>query len=144
MQRSRIQPSFTSAPARWWRNIVIPTIPVLACFLGGGTEKWSEGAIVALLGLILLVGPPKFSLGTNLHLLLLAILACAATAFLPASWFLLPEWRLVLENDFNIRLPATVSPQPWISLGCLVSLLAGLSWLYYVSAVSYTHLTLPT
>jgi len=135
MQRSRIRPSFTSAPARWWRNVVIPTIPVLACFLGGATEKWGEGAIVALLGLILLVSPPKFSLGTNLNLILLAILACAAAAFLPASWFLLPEWRLVLENDFNIRLPATVSPQPWISLGCLVSLLAGLSWLYYVSTL---------
>ena len=132
-KRSRI-PSFTAAPARWWKNIAIPTLPVLACFLGGSTEKWSEGIVVALLGFILLADPPRFSLGWNLNLILLATVACAATAFLPASWFLQPAWRLALENDFGISLPGTLSPQPWISLGCFVTLLAGLSWLYYVSA----------
>ena len=113
----------------------VPTLPVLACFLGGATEKWSEGIVVALLGLILLVDPPGFSLGRNLNLILLATVACAATAFLPATWFSQPAWRLVLQNDFNIVLGSTLSPQPWISLGCFVSFLAGLSWLYYVSAL---------
>jgi O-antigen ligase len=108
---------------------------VLACFLGGATEKWSEGIVVALLGLILLVDPPGFSLGRNLNLILLAAVACTATAFLPANWFIQPAWRLVLENDFGISFPGTVSPQPWISLGCIISFLAGLSWLYYVSAL---------
>lgn len=134
-KRSRIRPTFTAAPARWWRNILIPTLPVLACFLGGATEKWSEGIVVGLFGLILLAGPPRFSLGRGLNLILLAIAACAATAFLPASWFSQPAWRLALENDFGITLPGTLSPQPWISLGCFVSFLAGLSWLYYVSAL---------
>jgi O-antigen ligase len=134
-KRTRIRSGFTVAPARWWRNIAIPTLPVLACFLGGATEKWSEGIIVALLGLILLVAPPRVSLGRVLNLILLAILACAATAFLPEGWFLRPAWRLVLANDFGINLPGTVSPQPWITLGCFVSFLAGLSWLYYVSTL---------
>jgi hypothetical protein len=114
---------------------LIPTLPVLACFLGGATEKWSEGIVVGLLGLILLAAPPRFSLGRGLNLILLAIVACAATAFLPAHWFLQPAWRLALENDFGISLPGTLSPQPWISLGCFVSFLAGLSWLYYVSSL---------
>ena len=70
-----------------------------------------------------------------MNLILLAMVACAAMAFLPASWFMQPAWRLVLENDFGISLPGTVSPQPWISLGCLVSFLAGLSWLYYLSSL---------
>ena len=134
-KRPRIRPSFTAAPARWWKNIAIPTLPVLACFLGGATEKWSEGIVVALLGLILLADPPSFSLGRSLNLIVLGIVACAATAFLPASWFLQPAWRLALENDFGISFPGTLSPQPWISLGCFVSFLAGLSWLYYVSAL---------
>ncbi len=108
---------------------------MLACFLGGATEKWSEGIVVGLLGLILLAGPPRFSLGRGLNLILLAIAACAAMAFLPASWFLQPAWRLALENDFGITLPGTLSPQPWVSLGCFVSFLAGLSWLYYVSVL---------
>jgi O-antigen ligase len=134
-KRSRIRPSFTAAPARWWKNIAIPTLPVLACFLGGATEKWSEGIIVALLGLILLVDPPRLSQGRGLNVIMLATLACATTAFLPATWFLQPAWRLVLEGDFGISLPGTLSPQPWISLGCFISFLAGLSWLYYVSAL---------
>ena len=134
-KRSRIRPSFTAAPARWWKNIAIPTLPVLACFLGGATEKWSEGIVVALLGLILLADPPRLSLGPVLNVILVAIIACAATAFLPASWFLQPAWRVAMENDFSISLPGTLSPQPWISLGCFVSFLAGLSWLYYVSAL---------
>jgi O-antigen ligase len=134
-KRSRIHTSFTATPGRWWKNIVIPMLPVLACFLGGATEKWSEGMVVALLGLILLTNPPRFSLGRNLNLIFLAVVACAATAFLPASWFLHPVWRLSLENDFNISLAQTLSPQPWISLGYFVSFLAGLSWLYYVSAL---------
>ena len=134
-KRSRTRRTFTAAPARWWKNIAIPTLPVLACFLGGATEKWSEGVVVALLGLILLADPPRFSLGRGFNLILFAIVACAATAFLPASWFLQPAWRLALENDFAISFPGTLSPQPWISLGCFVSFLAGLSWLYYVSAL---------
>jgi hypothetical protein len=134
-KRSRTRPSFTAAPVRWWKNIAIPTLPLLACFLGGATEKWSEGIVVALLGLILLADPPSFSLGRGLNLIMLGIVACAATAFLPASWFLQPAWRLVLENDFGISFPGTLSTQPWISLGCFVSFLAGLSWLYYVSAL---------
>jgi len=134
-KRTRISPSFTAAPARWWRNIAIPTIPVLACFLGGATEKWAEGIVVVFLGLVLLANPPRNSLGRVLNVILLALVACAATAFLPESWFLRPAWRLVLANDFGISLPETLSPQPWITLGCFVSFLAGLSWLYYVSAL---------
>ncbi len=38
-------------------------------------------------------------------------------------------------EDFGINLPGTLSPQPWISLGCFLSFVAGLSWLYYMSAL---------
>jgi len=134
-KQSRTHASFTAAPGRWWMNLAVPTLPVLACFLGGATQKWSEGIIVALLGVILLVHPPKFSLGPVLNTILLALLACAATAFLPANWFTQPVWRAVLLEDFGINLPRTLSPQPWISLGCFLSFLAGLSWLYYMSAL---------
>src|SRR5436853_7657232 len=36
-------------------------------------------------------------------------------------------------NDITISLPATLTPQPWITPGCLISLVAGISWLYLVS-----------
>src|SRR5205085_2599219 len=93
------------------------------------------GIVLALLGPLLLANPRRFTLGLALNAILLALVACVATAFLPARWFLQPAWRLVLINDFDLTLPATLSPQPWISLGCFISFLAGLSWLYYMSAL---------
>ncbi len=134
-RQTRTPASFTGAPARWWLNVVVPALPVLACFLGGATAKWSEGVVVALLGVMLLIQPPKVSWGLTLNLILLALLASVATAFLPANWFLQPAWRTALTQDFGVNLPSTLSPQPWISLGCFLSFLAGLSWLYYVSTL---------
>src|SRR6267154_3331897 len=134
-RQTRTAASFTGAPARWWLNAAVPALPVLACFLGGATVKWSEGIVVALFGLMLLAQPPKVSWGPALNIILLALLAAAATAFLPANWFLQPAWRTVLVEDFGINLPGTLSPQPWITLGCFLSFLAGLSWLYYVSTL---------
>jgi len=131
----RQPPGFISAPARWWRNLAIPTLPVLACFLGGATEKWSEGIIVALLGVILLSNPPRFSLGRFFNIIFVALVAGALLGFLPARWFFQPAWRVALVQDLGIELPQTLSPQPWITLGCFLSFLAGMSWLYYVSAL---------
>jgi tetratricopeptide (TPR) repeat protein len=111
-------------------------LPVLACFLGGGTQKWGEGIVVALLGLILLLRPPRFSLGLAANCVFLLFVACAAVAFLPAGWFSNPSWRTILTDDFGIKLPGTVSPQPWLSATCLISLTAGVSWLYFVSTTN--------
>ena len=33
------------------------------------------------------------------------------------------------------NLPSTVSPQPWLSLDCLLVLIAGLAWIYYVTTL---------
>ena len=115
--------------------MAIPALPVLACFLGGATEKWSEGIVLAFLGLLLLFDPPRSSLRPALNVILIALIGCAATAFLPSSWFATPPWRLIFANNFGINLAGTLSPQPFISFGCFVSLLAGLSWLYYVSTL---------
>jgi O-antigen ligase len=107
-------------------------LPVLACFLAGGTQKWGEGIVVALLGIYLLVRPPRFSLGLAINLVLLAFLIWALIAFLPEQWFFQPNWRATYVNDFGISLPSTLSPQPWITGTCLISFLAGLTWLYVV------------
>src|SRR5213078_391804 len=121
------------AATRWIANATIALLPVLACFLGGATQKWEEGLIITLLALYLLVRPPRFSLGTLTNLVLFALFILAAVAFFPARWFFQPEWRATLVNDFGIQLPSTLTPQPWITLGYLVSFAAGLSWLYIIS-----------
>ncbi len=135
-----MQNSGTPAPSREQRtpagigNTLIAALPVLACFLGGGTAKWAEGFVLVFLGLLLLFDPPKHSLGPWLNAVVLALLGLAAVAFLPAHWFYQPGWRTALVNDFGIALPDRLSPQPWITLECLLSFFAGLSWFYYMTA----------
>src|SRR6266436_5759454 len=121
------------AATRWIANATIALLPVLACFLGGTTQKWEEGLIITILALYLLVRPPRFSLGAFTNVVLLILFMLAAVALFPARWFYQPEWHAALVNDFGIQLPSTLTPQPWITLGCLVSFAAGLSWLYIVS-----------
>src|SRR5438132_2992280 len=115
-------------------HLFIALLPVLACFLGGATQKWGEGIIVALLGIYLLARPPLFSLGPPINLVLLSTLIWSAIAFLPASWFYQPTWRVSYVNDFGIALPSTLTPQPCITFTCLLSLVAGMSWFYVVCA----------
>ena len=105
-------------------------LPVIACFLGGGTQKWAAGIIFALLGLFLVLRPPRYSLGLPVNLVLFALLVWPTAGFLPAAWFYKPAWRATFVNDLAISLPTTMSPQPWITLTCWFSLLAGLCWLY--------------
>ncbi|MDQ3314752.1 MAG: hypothetical protein M3505_09035, partial [Verrucomicrobiota bacterium] len=116
-----------------WQDLAAPLLPLVACFLGGATQKWAEGFVVAALGLLLLARPPRLSLGPALNGILIALLACAGMAFLPARWFFQPAWREALVNDFSVMIPATVSPQPWLSFGAFLNLVAGISWLYYVA-----------
>jgi len=129
----RLREKQNAVATRWIPNAAVALLPVLACFLGGATEKWEEGLVITLLALCLLVRPPRFSLGALTNVVLLTLFISAAVAFLPASWFFQPEWRRALVNNFGIQLPSTLTPQPWITLSCLISFAAGLSWLYLVS-----------
>ena len=123
-----------SAPTtRWMANATVASLPVLACFLGGATQKWEEGLVITVLATYLLMRPPRFSLGALTNLVLLTLSILAAVAFLPARWFFQPEWRAALVNDFGIQLPSALTPQPWITLSYFVSFVAGLSWLYIVA-----------
>src|SRR5436309_124452 len=134
MQRSQSnEKQNAAATTRWIANPIVASLPVLACFLGGATQKWEEGVVITLLALCLLVRPPQFSLGALTNLVLLTLFILAAVAFLPARCFFQPEWREAFVNDFGIQLPSALTPQPWITLGYLVSFAAGLSWLYIVS-----------
>src|SRR2546423_13792589 len=119
---------------RWLAHVFVALLPVLACFLGGATQKWGEGIVLVLLGIYLLARPPRFSLGLAINLVLAAFLIWSLSAFLPASWFFQPDWRASYLNDFGISLPTSLSPQPWITLTHFCSLVAGLSWLYVVCA----------
>jgi hypothetical protein len=131
-QRPRARPR-KPTPEFTWEDAATASLPVLACFLGGATEKWAEGVVVAVLGVLLLLNPPRFSLGIVVNAVVVALLACAAMAYLPASWFWQPEWRQALVDDLGIKVASTVSPQPWMTTTALLSFIAGVSWFYYVA-----------
>src|ERR1700757_4695032 len=101
MQGSQSREKQNVAATRWIANATIALLPVLACFLGGATQKWEEGVVITLLALYLLVRPPRFSLGALTNLVLLTLFISAAVAFLPASWFFQPEWRAAFVNDLR-------------------------------------------
>src|ERR1043166_637250 len=127
------RPRRTTA-GQWMSNVFVALLPVLACFLGGGAQKWGEGMLIGFLGLFLVARPPRHSLGLATNCAMLALIAVSATAFLPAEWFFVPSWRFALVNDFGIPLAATVSPQPWFSASYLASLIAAIIWMYVVSS----------
>jgi hypothetical protein len=133
MPQTHRRNSHSISAIEWASNGSIALLPVLACFLGGGSQKWAEGIVTALLGLYLLVRPPGVSLGPITNCIFIALLGLATIAFLPTRWFFLPAWRSAVLNDFAIPLPSTLTPQPWMTAGCLISLIAGMSWLYVVS-----------
>jgi O-antigen ligase len=133
MQGSQLRENQDRTATHWIATATIALLPVLACLLGGGTEKWEEGVVITVLGFCLLVRPPRFSLGAITNVVLLSLFVLPAVVLLPAQWFFQPEWRASLVNNLAIQLPPTLTPQPWITLGYLVSFAAGLSWLYLVS-----------
>src|SRR5436305_10178283 len=134
MQRSQPNENQNVAAAtRWIANATVASLSVLACFLGGATQKWEEGIVITLLAIYLLVRPPRFSLGALTNLVLLTLFILAAVAFLPASWFFQPEWRAALVNYFRIDVPSTLKPKPWITVTYLLSLDAPLRMISVVS-----------
>ena len=112
-------------------------LTVLAPFLGGSNHLWAQAVIALGTGLLLLLFPPKNSLGLVPNIAFVALFALSLAAFLPAWWS--PQWRTDLVK-LGADLPATISPQPWLTLQGILLLLLQLSWAYYVLA---RHWTLP-
>ena len=120
-----------------WRWSVA-LLPILCVLLGGGTERWSQGIVLLIMGALLVAHPPRCSLGWKFNLVLGGLAALALTAFLPAGWFSQPAWRSAMSEDFGVRLPSTLSPQPWLSAESGMLFLAGLCWFYMMAMVNWS------
>ena len=118
--------------------MLLPLLIVLAVFLGGAVQRWSQAIVIGLFGCLVVIRPPRRSLGLTLNMVALLFLTVAACAFLPGHWFASPDWRVALMKDFGVALPDMVSVQPWLTLDSLWVLVAGLAWIYYLAALSAT------
>ena len=102
-------------------------LAVLAPALGGSTGLWSRGVLLLATAVVLMMWPPRRAPGALWAALALALTLFAGAAFLPAQWFSPPVWRQMLTLTFEVPLPETATPQPWLTAegaGLFVSALA--------------------
>lgn len=113
-------------------NRLLPAFVLLPAFLGGATERWSQGAVLLGLGLLLLVFPPRRSAGFFFNTVALGILGCAGAAFLPARWFSTPLWRTEALENCALSFGSLATVQPWLTAEGFVLLAGGVAWFLFV------------
>ncbi len=114
---------------RYWRAWLYALLPVLVIMFGVGRNPWARGLALMLIGLAVMAAPPVRQLARLPRAALLGLAAFAGLGLLPAGWFgPLESWRVHLTQDWNIPLPATLSPDWYGTLEGWMVLLAGLLW----------------
>ncbi len=111
---------------------------LLAPTLAGSTELWAMAVLMALTGVIFVLFPPRRALPFFPTVVMAGLLLIALLAFLPASWFRVPQWRADLTT-LGAVLPHTRTPQPWITFQWTILLFMVLAWTYYLLASDWTR-----
>jgi O-antigen ligase len=137
MASSRVKdlPRFSAAQG------IILLVILLALALGGATRLWEQGLVVMIAAGLILFAPPHRSLGLLPNLLFPALFLLSLAAFLPAAWSPSLPWRRYLTSDLQLALPATRTPQPWITAQACCLLFVSLVWAYYVLGQRWTSET---
>lgn len=133
-----VNPIHDSTTTRTRAGRAAIALTLLAPALGGSTELWAQSVLAIAAGLLMLAFPPRRSLGLIPNLLLAALLLIAISAFLPAQWFALPDWKIALLK-IGASLPSTRSPQPWLTLQWTFFLVLGLAWSYYLVSFPWSR-----
>lgn len=113
-------------------------LPVLGVALGGTTERWSQGLMLVLLGLAVMVFPPQRSVSRTTSGFLLALALVAAAQLLPIASWAHPDWKQRLGPAFDEVLPATLSLQPWVTAEALFLMCAAILWFCWVASQPWT------
>ena len=119
---------------RWpraWTAYAIVSLTLLAPLLGGSTEFWAKATLVLLTGILFVAAPPTRSLGIGFTAIFVSLAVLPLIGSLPARIFAQPQWRTDL-TALGITLPATWSPQPWLTFEAACLLWLGLAWTYYL------------
>ena len=124
--------------ANQWPACAVIGLTVLAPAMGGSIELWAQSILAIGAGLLMIFWPPRKSLGLFPNLAFTALLLIALTAFLPMRWFAPPDWWTDMLK-LGVQLPATRSPQPWLTLQWSCFLFLGLTWCYYLLTFSWSR-----
>lgn len=84
--------------------------------MAGGRHPYAQSIQFGLMALALVSCGRTCRLPTGLGYVLTALLLLGLAGFLPRTWFTLPEWRVAMEQDFEVPKMPMLSPQPWITL----------------------------
>ncbi|MEO6789227.1 MAG: hypothetical protein ABI318_24140, partial [Chthoniobacteraceae bacterium] len=115
--------SFFKVPVQ----VVAVGVIFAAVLMGGATERVPQAIVLAAMGALMVAAPPASGPGKKWMFAVLALLALAGAGFLPAGWFYNAPWRAKVDA-VGIALPATLSPQPQLTLDAWLLLAAGIAW----------------
>lgn len=113
-----------------WRAWLYGLTGPLVIGCGVGAEPWACAVLFGLMGMVLVLAPPRARLARLPALLMLVLALVPLSGLLPAAWFgPLPEWRTLLADAWSAVLPTTRSAQPAATWESWLSLFGGLVWL---------------
>jgi len=114
-----------------WRAWVYGLVTVSIIMFGTARAPWARGLALLLMGGALVIAPPRIKLPRVPTLALLLIALAPGVGLLPASFFGgAEEWRLVLENEWGITMPTTLSPEWKLTLEAWLVTLVGVVWFW--------------
>lgn len=104
---------------------------------GGTTTALAQVVALTALGLLSLFAPARRAPGRGFVVSACGLVALGALAWLPATWFATEPWRRGLQA-VGIPLPASLSPQPWLSAEAMLWLVVGLGWMAWLLGQSWS------
>lgn len=113
-------------------DILVVLLCLLAPALGGSTFLWAKAALFLGAGLLIFAHPSRYKLPRIVFFLFVGLAVIGAFAFLPNFLFGNFEWRSGLERRYEVALPKTMSPQPFISLESWLLMVGTMIWVSYM------------
>ncbi len=109
--------------------LVLALIVLVA--VGGGTTVWTQGLLLAIAGLWMMLKPPSASPSRRLDWMLLLLTVWSLTAFLPNGLLGGASWRQPLAAA-GLDFTWMATPQPWVTTEAVLLLIGGISWFYLI------------
>ncbi|MGC6424455.1 MAG: O-antigen ligase family protein [Lentimonas sp.] len=114
-----------------WLGCLVGILAIFVLCIGGHPGALSTHIFaVMLVGLALLIRPPKEGCGKAIDRGMLALVAVIASAFVPPFYWSTPSWKEEARFLHNLELPFSLTPHPLISFESFLLILAAIGWFY--------------